>query len=445
MGNNGSGFRPQNGPPSNYEQFQNGMRNAPSSPVGTAQPPPFFPQQGNPNSTMGLDGRSVPLTPPVGPLPRPMTGPNRMAQTALSNPMSPNRSNESTNGLFKDKRVMLAAVLISGIIIVGLVIVGVRGLTGGQADVTLYQANVKDVNQDIGGGGIVFPQQQLDISYPSSTRVVQVPVKAGDQVAVGQSLLQLDPTQINLQVKQASDELAAAQAFLNSVSAGGNAVQIADAQKQFDVAKSRYDALVAQSSSPLLHNGNIISPMNGVVTAININAGEVFNANTPLMTIMDESSEIVHVKVPLTNLQQVHLGQTATVTPSALPNINLSGTVVSIVPVADPQTDTFEAWVQVKNTDKVLLPGMSAFVRIQTKPQASIVVPRMAVLNPHLDSVVFVVRNQHAYLQHVHIAGRSPESVYVDAGLSKGDEIVLIGMHNLKDGQAVRVVKTESV
>jgi RND family efflux transporter MFP subunit len=268
---------------------------------------------------------------------------------------------------------------------------GSRFILKSTANVTLYQVNVQNVTQYVGGGGIVFPQQQLDVTYPETEQAVDVLVKAGDAVTPNQPMIKLDTSQLNIQIKQASDAVAAAQAYLDSVSAGGSSLAIAQAQQQYTIAQSRYNALVSQASSVLLHNGNLVSPMSGVVTQVDVNPGQVFAANTPLLTIMDESTVIVHVKIPLADLGQVHVGQSALVTPSAIPNINLAGQVSSIVPQADPQTDTFEVWVSVLNSDKNLLPGMSAFVRIQSSARA-IVVPRLAVLNADRDSAVFVER-----------------------------------------------------
>ncbi|MDQ2715615.1 MAG: efflux RND transporter periplasmic adaptor subunit [Chloroflexota bacterium] len=303
-------------------------------------------------------------------------------------------------------------------------------------DVTVFQVKARNATHYIGGGGIIFPLQRLDISYPYPERVVSVLVKPGDQVTPNQPLIQLDSSQLNAQIKQASDNMKAAKAYLDSVSASGNAVTIAQAQQQYNLAQNRYNALVAQSSSPLLQAGNLISPMSGVVTVVNVEPNQVVAADTPLLTIMDESSVIVRVKIPLEDLSMVHPGQAALVTPSALPNLGFNGTVSSVIPQADPHTDTFEVWVKVANTNKSLLPGMNAFVRIQL-PLHAFIVPRLAVLNPDRESIVFVVRDQRAYIQHVQVVGHTGDAVIVGQGLSEGDYIVLVGMDQLQNGQAV--------
>ena len=359
--------------------------------------------------------------------------------------MSPPSSNSIDNKapIQKNKPRWTKAIIgLSAICLCGIVL-AIWLTTKGVTDVTLYQVNSQNVSHAIGGGGIVFPYQQLTISYPSAERVVSVLVKPGDKVMPNQPLLRLDPTQLSAQITQASNDVAAAQAYLSSVSAGGNTLAVAQAQQEYELAKNKYNALIAQTSSTILHSGNLIAPMNGIVTAVNINAGEVFSANSPLVTIMDESKVVVRVKIPLINLQQITVGQPATVTPSALPNVNLTGVVSTIIPQADPQTDTFEVWVQVVNTNGTLLPGMSAFARIQEKGVA-LTVPRLALLNADHASIVFVARNQHAYITYVQVLGQRGNAILVGKGLQAGDRVVVVGVDTLRDGQAIRARSVET-
>jgi RND family efflux transporter MFP subunit len=338
---------------------------------------------------------------------------------------------------------IVGGAVIGIVILLGSMLALLWFMTKTSAGVTLYQVSEQNVTQYVGGGGIVYPQQQFDLSYALPERVVSVFIKAGDKVTKNEPLIQLDPSQLNAQITQAANNMAAAQAYLNSVSSNGNSLTIAQAQQAYNQAKDRYNALVAEYSSPLVHNGALISPMNGIVTSVNINPGEVFQADASLLTIMDESRVIVHVEIPLSYLGKVQLGQSSVVTPSALPNLSFNGTVSSVIPQADPQTDTFEVWVEVPNPQDNLLPGMSAFVRIQQKLTA-IVVPRLAVLNPDRESIVFIVRGQHAYIQHVNVIGRSIDTLFVSTGLKVHDLVVLVGSYDLQDGQAVKVLKVET-
>jgi RND family efflux transporter MFP subunit len=306
--------------------------------------------------------------------------------------------------------------------------------------VTYRVSGMQAISQDVGGGGVVFPRQQFDLSYPAAERVLDVMVKAGDPVQLNQPLVKLDTSQMDIQVSQAANDVSTAQQYLNSVSASGNPVTIAQAQQALQMAQSRYNALISQESSPTFHDGVLTSPMRGVVTAVNIDPGEIFAPGTVLVTVMDLSSVIVHAKLPLENLSQVHVGLPAIVTPSAVSNMSVSGKVVSVIPTADPQTDTFEVWIALP-AQQAILPGMSAFVRVQA-PIRAYAVPHIAVLNPDLESVVFVVHNGHAVLRPVQVIGRSADMIYI-LGLAndiqRGDLLIVRPLDMLHNGQPVHV------
>jgi RND family efflux transporter MFP subunit len=195
---------------------------------------------------------------------------------------------------------------------------------------------------------------------------------------------------------------------------------------------------MSQNSSSTFHNGLLLSPFKGIVSKVNINAGEVFTSGTVLLTVVDMSSVVVHARIPLANLSQVHVGLPALVTPSALPDVSVNGVVTSILPQADPQTDTFEADITISQSQQQILSGMSAFVRIQV-PVLAYVVPRMVVLNPDHGAVVFVVQNKQAHLQYVQVIGRSVSDLYITGSLMPGDNVVIRPLDSLRDGQAVTV------
>ncbi len=86
---------------------------------------------------------------------------------------------------------------------------------------------------------------------------------------------------------------------------------------------------------------------------------------------------------------------------------------------------------------------MSAFVRLQA-PYRAFIVPRLAVLNPDHHPAVFVAQDQHTYIRRVHVVGRVGDATVVDRGITAGEEIVLVGLDKLHDGQRVSIRTTEN-
>ena len=353
--------------------------------------------------------------------------------------LPPQTENKKNKPLIIVSTIMLIAILLGGV-----------GFYYWQKshksnDVTLYQVNSQSTSQEFGGSGIAYPNQQLNPSYPLTERILHVYVIAGAHVKAQQPLLQIDASQSNAQLAESLNEANAALSFLYAVENKPNPdpVSVAAAQQSYNVALGKYNLLKSQLSTFTDNNGNLISPVNGVVTAVNATPGVYFQGGTTLLTILNESTIIVHAELPLIYLNQVSIGQSAIVTPSALPNLQLTGKVTTIIPQANAQTDTFEIWISVSNPNGTFLPGMTAFVGIQ-KPVHAYIVPRLAVLNPDRESVVFVIHNDKAYLQHVHIAGRTYNTYYIDTGLSAGDKIVLIGLDSVQNGQPIQIRSVET-
>jgi membrane fusion protein (multidrug efflux system) len=374
----------------------------------------------------------------------------RQANLPSTNQQNVGRPYQVKRRKMNRKALILASVCL--VLLIGVVSYALYQIVfKGPPDVTLYRVSMKSVNEDIGGGGVAYPLEQLNVSYPFTANVLAVFVQPGEKVTPKQPLMQLDLSQVNAQyitqlnaeVAQAYQNMLAAKAYLNSVSFTGNSVEIARAQQQYASAQASYNALQAETSASSQSQGKITSSINGIVTAVNVYQGQSIVANHVLLTIFDESSIIFRTSMPLSNYGQVHLNQPAQVIPSGMPDQTFNGKVISIIPSANTQSGTFEVRVMVDNTGGELLPGMSAFVHIPNPVQA-LAVPRLAVLNPDLDSAVFVVRQQHVYMQHVQILGYVGDTYIIGSGLHANDLIVLVGLSTLRDGQVVHITGIQS-
>src|SRR5947207_2621027 len=181
----------------------------------------------------------------------------------------------------RGKVLLWSGVLLVILIVLSLVVRAVYTSFAFQ-DITAFQVSTqKAVPLYIGGGGIIYPRQQIPVSYVAAGRITNVIVKVGDQVTAGQPLITLDQSQVNTQISQAGNDVAAAQAYLNSVSGAvpSNPVTVANAQQRLQIAQNRYNAL---QSSNTLQNGNLVAPAAGIISAINVTPGQNFAAQAVL-------------------------------------------------------------------------------------------------------------------------------------------------------------------
>lgn len=334
------------------------------------------------------------------------------------------------------------AVLISGGVVLAiclLVLIGFN-LFRSTPRVTLYTVHTTLLHTTIGGGGLVYPAQTLDVAYPISAQVTKVNVQVGQMVQPGQSLVTLDSAALTSRLSEAYSEWQIAVIYVSTLQAqGSSAKQIAGAEQQAAIAKSRYDTLFSQINSTAFNKGNIVSTFTGVVTDINVTSGSYFNSNATLMTIEDQSNLIVRAELPLDQANQIKTGQPAEVVSDSRPNQPVTGTVTAIIPSLSHQgNSTFMAWITVPNSSQALFTNESVYVRVngqQTLPT----VPELAVVNPNSDSIVYVFDHGIARATHVVVGARDGDKFGIISGLQPGQQVVLVGQQQLTDNQQVIV------
>jgi RND family efflux transporter MFP subunit len=335
-------------------------------------------------------------------------------------------------------------LLTLGGVIFALLLVGVlvvpRVLGKKTPHVTLYTVHTQQLSAYVGGGGLTFPNQQLNIVFPITAQVVKVDVQVGQSVKVGQALVTMDSADLDRQLALAYSSWQNAQNYANSVA---GTTQYNSAITQAANAKAAYDALNAFVNSPTYRHGNLVAPFAGVVTALGVTSNSIANAGVTLVTLQDISSMIVHAQFPLEQRSAVTLGQTVEVDPAATPDQKFNGTVSNINPVlTSPGSDTFEVWITVPNPNQLLFTSESVYARVLTQ-QSMPVVPQLAVVNPDADSIVFVYSGGKAHLRHVVVGPRNGDQFGIVNGLQDGDQVILIGQFNLSDNEPVVVSRVE--
>lgn len=311
--------------------------------------------------------------------------------------------------------------------------------------VSLYTVKMQSITAYVGGGGLTYPAQSLEIAYPVSAQVLKVNVQVGQTVAPGQPLLTLDSAGLTAQLQEVYTEWQIAQNYADSLAAqGAPAPQQAAAQQQAAVAKSRYETLNQQISSPAFNKGVVSSTFAGIVTSINVVPGSYFKAGAQLLTLQDTHNIIVRAQFPLDDAGTVQVGQTVEVDPDAQAGQSFTGKVTSIVPaLSQAGASTFEVWVTVPNPNGLLFTNESVYTRVSGQ-QTQLVVPEMAVLDASMNPYVFVYANGKAHVRPVVIGVRGNGQFGIVSGLAAGDQVILTGQYQLTDNQTVNAVTMQS-
>lgn len=307
------------------------------------------------------------------------------------------------------------------------------------------------------------------ISYPGEVRgryesqlAFQVPgkinarkVNIGDHVKAGQILMTLDTKDIDQSVEAAAAQLNSAQANqklaadnaarYNTLYAGGAVSEAVKEQynTQLDAANATLRQAQAQAttSANQLSYTQLSSDTDGVVAAINGEVGQITAAGTPIITVIRSGEREIQINVPENT--QLKVGEKALVSLWALPDVKIHGQIREIAPMADPVTRTYKICVAVPDLPAEAKLGMTAKVNFfqENKEDSSYIIPSTALYQVNNKTQVWVVRDNHAQLVDIDIAGYVGNNIKIASGLNKGDMVITAGLSKLTPDQEVRLVK----
>lgn len=316
-------------------------------------------------------------------------------------------------------------------------------------------ALVKQVNltQTLGATGEVQPMANLDLTAAMSARVDKVTVDLGDLVAPKQELLRFDRellqaalTASQSALEQAIGDQQRAAQYLRRIAAIYQQgllpkIDVEKAQAAVDEANAKYnqarEKLVRARKD--LQDAALTSPVSAIVMERLINDGETPRAAQKVFTIGRIDQVLVVSNIAEERIEDITIGQAASVTLMAFPNDEFEGTVVKVKPVTDPKTRTFLVYTKVANPGLKLKPGLTAFTRFKRQHEA-LAVPSVSLINPTgiQESTVFVLEHGSiARLRKVRVGVVGEGMTEIRSGLTAGEQVIVVGQIALRDGDQV--------
>jgi len=366
-------------------------------------------------------------------------------------------------------------------------------------EVEVESTELRTVSSRVKATGEITPEKRVAISAKVVGEIINLPVVEGQEVVVGQLLLDIERD-----LYEAARNQARAALRQTEVSVRRQEVQLADARRNMRRAKELIaDGLVSQEAldgaqlaldtaaveleaqqhaveqfrSGLqrteddLARTTIRSPMNGTIIQLNAEQGETVvpgSTNLPgsvIMIVADMSVLLAEVEVSEIDVVNVALGQEAEVKVDALGTDPQKGRVVEIATSGrrDPTQGTirFAVKVALDDPDPALRPAMTAKVDILTATsEDAVTIPVQAVVKRRLNEdgeevrgsdakgidevdVVYLIEDDKATVRKVAMGVSDVLHVEITNGLSVGDEVVIGPYRTLKKLKADDAVTTE--
>ena len=217
--------------------------------------------------------------------------------------------------------------------------------------------------------------------------------------------------------------------------------KLEDAQREYDrllAGDTSSDVIAAQAkvdaAQATVNQLSIIAPFDGQVLSVDSHVGDMVNTGELSVNIADMDHLDVKAQVDETDVTNVKVGQQAEVTLDAVPDVILTGSVVSVNPVGETVGGLVKYTVRIDldSVKDVFLPlGSTANVVIKVgNAQATLAVPIVAIQNDSQGEYVWAMRDG--------------ASVRVDVvgGVIVGDLVVVTG--DLQAGETLEVVARDS-
>jgi multidrug efflux system membrane fusion protein len=306
--------------------------------------------------------------------------------------------------------------------------------------------------------GDVRPRYESQLGFRVGGKIIERKVDVGATVKRGTVLMRVDPQDIRLAETQAratlraaetERELAAAdyQRHVNLRTQNFVSQAVLDAkQSALKAAQANVDAARAglRGQSNQADYTTLVADVDGVVTAIDAEVGQVVQAGTPVVRVARTAEKEVVIGIPENKVDGLRQSADVTVRLWADAGQTIPGKIREIAPMADAATRTY--------TVKVALParadarlGMSATVELSTGAASTggLRVPLSALVNNKGASSVWVVENGAVRLVPVQVAGQVDNDVLVSGAVRAGQNVVTAGVNLLKPGQKVRILTAD--
>ncbi|MFB2562963.1 efflux RND transporter periplasmic adaptor subunit [Rhizobium sp. IMFF44] len=311
-----------------------------------------------------------------------------------------------------------------------------------------------DTTRKLDYSGAVRARTEMNLGFRVNGKIVERKVDIGQRVKPGDVIARMDATDYVLAVRRSQADLDAAEKQVQTTElARTRAKTLFDknvtSKSQLEQAELSYEQAVSTRDSAVsalteaknqVAYADLTSDMNGIVTAINADVGQVVSSGTPVITVAVDGEKEVQVAVPEMDIAQFKVGKDVKARFWSDAALVLNGKVREVSGSAD-QSRTFAVRVSVPNDPRVLL-GMTATIEaLADNTQPFVSIPLSALAQRDGQQIVWLVDRSAGtvHSRAIKVADFSDDGVRVADGLKTGDVVVAAGTQFMSENMKVKL------
>lgn len=293
--------------------------------------------------------------------------------------------------------------------------------------------------------GTVNADREVTVAAEEGGTVAAVLADKGDRVRRGQSLVRLDDELLRAQRAEAEAQAALAadrwqrRKRLYEEERIGTEGEYVEARLAADQTRARLELIEAR-----LRRTVVRAPFDGLLDRRPVEVGSVVAPGQAVARILDLEPLKVTAGVPERYAAQVSAGDAATVAFADLGD-TCAAAVTYVGAAVDGRHRTFPVELDLERAVAGAKPAMVAEVMLvlQVYP-AAIVVPNQALVRTEAGFTAFVAAHEAggpvARARPVTLGASGGDEVVAASGLSPADRLIVAGLHQVADGDRLRIV-----
>lgn len=320
----------------------------------------------------------------------------------------------------------VAAVIVGG---------GIAGsLFAWRSDAAPYElatAEKGTIIQEVSVSGTVEPTVKVDLQFKNSGELSGVMAEVGRSVKAGEVVAEQVVSVLTNQLKQSESELVNQEYKLRTI--------VKDETEKTDEEKNLINAqkaLVEKAQADVkaqkakIEEATLVSPIDGVITAVNGEVGEIAKPETIVVSIMSDDAPHIEVDVPETAIARVDIGQRTRITLDAFDDgTEWAGKVTKIDPaeIVKGGAVYYRTTISFDEEDNRIRPGMTVNVWIETDVvENAILVPASAIQKKDVKKTVRILHENRVEEKEVVVGVRNDSgTIQIVSGVSEGDKVIL--------------------
>lgn len=305
--------------------------------------------------------------------------------------------------------------------------------------------------------GVIAARTETNLAFRVGGRVSEKLVDVGAHVRPDTVMARIAPQEQQSDLRAAQAGVDAAQAQLKQAAATFERQQqllargfttrasYDQAQQALGVAQGSLAAAESQlqSARDTLSYTDLRAGVSGIVTAANVEAGQVVQAAQTIFTVAFDGDRDAVFNVDEALLTSLPSPPSVQISLLSNPRITAPGFGRELSPVVDQRTGTIRAKVGIPNTPREMTLGAAVAGTAKGQARPAILLPWSALFSDRGQPAVWTIApaSKAVSLARIDVLAYESGFVVVAKGLEAGQEVVTAGVQLLRPGLVVEVAK----